>query len=151
LHIILYIILYYTQIMCSPTANYIIFIVLCIILYCIICKLSILIKYFLCLTKWALSHEDVWRSGYIDWGFLDFRTEWRRVVNFTLLPLKRRGKELPYPLCRRLGGPQSRYTRKRDISWHSRDSKSDRSVVQPVESRYSNCSFFAPIILQVII
>jgi hypothetical protein len=38
---------------------------------------------------------------------LDLGTRWKRVVSFTLPPLYPRGKRPPYPLHRRLGGPQS--------------------------------------------
>jgi hypothetical protein len=42
---------------------------------------------------------------------LDLGTIWRRVVSFTSRPLYPRGKNLWYPLNRRLGEPQSRYGR----------------------------------------
>jgi hypothetical protein len=66
----------------------------------------------LCLTNYALAHEGVWGSGYIDPRFLGLGTSWRWVVSFTPLPLYLRGKSPRYPLDRRLGGPQSRYGRR---------------------------------------
>jgi hypothetical protein len=61
------------------------------------------VKFFLCLTNWALRHEGVWGSGCIDSHFLDLGSSWRWVVSFSPLPLYPR-----YPLYSRLGGPQSR-------------------------------------------
>jgi hypothetical protein len=51
------------------------------------------VKLSLCLTNWALRHEDVWGSGYINPYFLDLGTSWRQVVSFTPRPL--------YPLEKR--------------------------------------------------
>jgi hypothetical protein len=53
-------------------------------------------------------NEDVRRSGRINPSFLDLGTSFRWVVSFTPLPLYPRGNSPPYPLGRRLGGPQSR-------------------------------------------
>jgi hypothetical protein len=55
-------------------------------------------KLFMCLTNWAITHEDVWRSGYIDQRFLDLGTggsEWL-ASHLSVLPL-----------YTRLWGPQS--------------------------------------------
>jgi hypothetical protein len=71
---------------------------------CIIKK----VKLFLCITNYALRHEDVWGSGYTDPFILELGTSWRRAVSFTPLPLYSLGKSPRYPLDRRLGGPQSR-------------------------------------------
>jgi hypothetical protein len=76
---------------------------------------------------------DVWGSGCIDPHFLDLGTNWRWVVSFTPLPLKRWGKRPRYPLDRRLDGPWT--TWRRENSWPYRDSNPDPSVVQPVASR----------------
>jgi hypothetical protein len=48
------------------------------------------------------------------------------------------GKELRYPLDRRLGGPQSRSGRRGEHSWPYRDLNPEPSVVQPVASRYTD-------------
>jgi hypothetical protein len=61
----------------------------------------------LCLTNYALRHEGVCGSGFIDPHFLDLGTSWRWMVSFTPLPLYPQGKSLRYPLDRRLGGSQS--------------------------------------------
>jgi hypothetical protein len=45
------------------------------------------VKLPLCLTNYALRHEDVWGSGFIDSHFLDLGTNWKWVVSFTLRPL----------------------------------------------------------------
>jgi hypothetical protein len=45
------------------------------------------IKLSLCLTNWALRHEDVWESVCIDTSFLDLCASWRSVVSFTPLSL----------------------------------------------------------------
>jgi hypothetical protein len=42
---------------------------------------------------------------------LDLGTRWRWVVSFTSLLLYPGGNSPLYPLCRRLGGPQSRSAR----------------------------------------
>jgi hypothetical protein len=89
---------------------------------------AVKLKLSLCLTKYALHHEGVWRSGCIDPRFLDFGTSWRWVVSFTARPPYPR-----YPLGRRLSGRQSR-------SWSHRNSNSDPSVVQPVASHYTDCA-----------
>jgi hypothetical protein len=70
------------------------------------------VKLSLCLTDYALRHEDVWGSGCIDPRFLDLGTSWRLVVSFTPRPLYPRGKSPRYTLDRRLGGPQSRSGRR---------------------------------------
>jgi hypothetical protein len=84
-------------------------------------------------------HEGVWGSVYIrvDPHFLDLGTNWKWAVSFTPLPLYSRGKRPPYPLDRRLSGPQSRsgWRGRRKNSWPSRNSNPDSSVVQPVASR----------------
>jgi hypothetical protein len=46
-------------------------------------------------------HECVWRSGCINYYFLDLGTSWRLVVTFTHLPLYPRGKNPHYLLDRR--------------------------------------------------
>jgi hypothetical protein len=88
----------------------------------------------LCLTNYALRHEDVWGSGCIDPCFLDLGTSWRWVVSFTPWPLYSRGKSPRYPLDRRLGGPQSRSERHREVKILA----PDPSVVQPVASHYTD-------------
>jgi hypothetical protein len=47
----------------------------------------------------------MWGSGCIDPRFLDLSTSWRWVVSFMPQPLYPPGKEPPYPLDNRLGGP----------------------------------------------
>jgi hypothetical protein len=72
------------------------------------------VKIFLCLTNYALRHEDVWGSGYIYIYIQVFLTS--ALVGDELsashpLPLYPRGKSLRYPLDRRLSGSQSRSRR----------------------------------------
>jgi hypothetical protein len=57
------------------------------------------------------------------------------------------GRKSPqYPLDRRLGGPQNRSgIRGGEKFCPYRDSNSDLSAVQPVASRYTDCSIPAPI------
>jgi hypothetical protein len=45
------------------------------------------VKLSLCLTNWALRHEDICGSGCIDPNFLDLGISWSWVVSFTPLPL----------------------------------------------------------------
>jgi hypothetical protein len=77
-------------------------------------------------------------SGYIGPHFLDLGTSWRCVVSFTPLPL--------YPRARLLGthwiggwlGPRFGLDNmEKRKSWPYRDSNSNLSVVQPVDSRYT--------------
>jgi hypothetical protein len=58
--------------------------------------------------NWAPRHEGALGSGCIAPRILDFGTTRRWVVSFVPRPLYPRGKIAPYPLDRRLGGPQSR-------------------------------------------
>jgi hypothetical protein len=60
----------------------------------------------LCLTKQALHHQDILRSGCIDAHFIDLSSIWRWKVSFTPQPLSLPGKEPCYLLNRRLDGPQ---------------------------------------------
>jgi len=53
------------------------------------------------------------------------------------------GKEKLYPLCRRLGGPQSRSGRVRKIS---PPSGYDPRTVQPVTSLYTDCAILSPVL-----
>jgi hypothetical protein len=59
----------------------------------------------LCLTNYALCHEDVWGSRYINSRFLDLGTSLRWVVSFTPQTLQPLRKIPMYPLDRRLGDP----------------------------------------------
>jgi hypothetical protein len=65
-------------------------------------------KLSLCLTNYALLHEDVWGNGCMDPRILDLGTSFRSVVSLTPRPLYLRVESPRYPLDRRLGGPQSR-------------------------------------------
>jgi hypothetical protein len=67
-----------------------------------------LVKFYLCLTNYALCHEGAWGSGCIDPRFIDLGTSRRWVVSFTPLPLYPRGNSPWYLLDRRLGGLQRR-------------------------------------------
>jgi hypothetical protein len=66
-------------------------------------------KVVLYLIVYALYCEGVWKSECIDPHTLDLGCIWRSVVSFTLLLLYLRRNSPPYPLHRRLGGPQSRF------------------------------------------
>jgi hypothetical protein len=68
---------------------------------------KIKVKLSLCLTNWALRHEDLRGTGCIDPRFLDVGTSCRWVVSLTPRTLYPR-----YPLERRLDGPQSRSGRR---------------------------------------
>jgi hypothetical protein len=83
----------------------------CLIATNLIQNSNIKVKLSLCLTVYALRHEDVWGNGCIDPSFLDHGTSWRRVVSFTPRTLYPRGRSHRCPLDRRLDGPQSRYGR----------------------------------------
>jgi hypothetical protein len=95
----------------------------------------------LCLTNYALRHEDVWGSGCIDPHFLDLGTSWRWVVSFTALPLYPR-----YPFYRRLDGPQSRSGRYGEVKifYPTGTRTPTPSIVQPVASRYTDWAIPAP-------
>jgi hypothetical protein len=69
------------------------------------------VKLSLCLTNYALRHEDVWGSGCIDPRFLELGTSWSWVVSFTPRPLYHRGKRPRYALDRRLDETQSQSRR----------------------------------------
>jgi hypothetical protein len=81
-----------------------------------------------------------WRSGDIAPRIIDLGTRWRWVVSFTPWPLYPQGKSPPYPLDRRLSGPQSRSGHGAEVknSQPHRDSNSNHSTVQPVVSRYTD-------------
>jgi len=53
-------------------------------------------------------HEDVWVSGCVTPCILHLCTSLKWLLNFMLWPLYPGGKNLWYPLHRRLGGPQLR-------------------------------------------
>jgi hypothetical protein len=74
--------------------------------------ISVKIKLSLYLTNWALRHEGVCRSGYIDPRFLDLDTSWRWVVSFMPRPLYPRTNILRYRLDRSLCGPRKRSGRR---------------------------------------
>jgi hypothetical protein len=40
------------------------------------------VKLFVCLSNYALCHEEVWGSGCIGPCFLDLGTSWRSVISF---------------------------------------------------------------------
>jgi hypothetical protein len=80
-------------------------------------------------------------SGCIDPHFLTLGTSGQLHAPAALSP----GKEPPYPLDRRLSGPQSRSGRLGEEKiLHYRDSNSDPSVVQSVASRYTDYAIPAP-------
>jgi hypothetical protein len=74
--------------------------------------------------------------------FLDLGTSWRSVVSSTPRRLYPRGKSPPVPIGKVAGWPPEPVwtTWRRENPWHYRDSNSDPSVVQPVASRYTDCS-----------
>jgi hypothetical protein len=73
------------------------------------------VKSSLCLTNYALRHEDVWGSGCIDQRLFDLGTSWRWVVSFTSRLLYPRVRSPSYRLDRKLGGPQRRSERHREV------------------------------------
>jgi hypothetical protein len=81
------------------------------------CLISLVkVKLSLCLTNYALRHEDVLWSGCIDPRILDLGTSWRWVVNFTHRSLYP-GERVPrYSLDRRLDGPQNQSGRQGEKS-----------------------------------
>jgi hypothetical protein len=87
----------------------------------------------------ALRHGGVLGSGCIDPRFLDLGTSLRWVVSFTPRPLYSRGKSSWYPVDRGLGGLQNLCGRRGERKFY-RDSNFDPSVVQPVASRYTDCT-----------
>jgi hypothetical protein len=91
------------------------------------------VKLFLCLTNWALRHEGVWGSGYIDPHFLDHGTCWRWVANITPQPLNPWEKSSG---TRWIGGWLGPRAVLDDLEKRKfltlQDSNSDPSVVQPV-------------------
>jgi hypothetical protein len=68
---------------------------------------------------------------------------WMWVVSFTPRPLYLREKSPLYPSDRRLGGPQDDVGRR--IILHIPGFELDPSAVQPVASRYTDCTIQAPI------
>jgi hypothetical protein len=74
---------------------------------------AVKVKLSLCLTTYALRHEDVRWTGCIDPCFLDLGIGWRWVVSFRPRQLYSRGKSRRCPLDRKLGGPQSRSGRQK--------------------------------------
>jgi hypothetical protein len=92
-------------------------------------------------------HEGVWENGCIDPRFLEFGTSWRWVVSFTPRSLYPRVRSPWYPLDR-LGESQNRSGRHGEVEMLDphRDSNSDPSVVQPVASPYTDCTFPAHVI-----
>jgi hypothetical protein len=98
------------------------------------------VKVSLCLTNWALRHEDVWGSGCRGPRFLDLGTSWRWVVSFIsrpLYPLRNRPRD---PLDRRLGGPLNRSGRRGEekILAPTRNRTATPSAIQPVAHRYNH-------------
>jgi hypothetical protein len=89
------------------------------------------VKLSLCLSNWALCHEGIWGSGYIDPHFLNLSTSWKWVVSFPLYLL---GKGLWYPLDRRLGGPQSQ------SGWHGEEKILDPTRAQTLTPGHPACS-----------
>jgi hypothetical protein len=78
-----------------------------------------------------------WESGGIAPRILDLGARWRWVVRYTPRPRYPKGRSPWYPLCRRLGGPQSR-------SGCSGEGKNPQSlpgleppIIQPVTQRYT--------------
>jgi hypothetical protein len=100
----------------------------------------------LCLTNWALRHEELWRSACIDPRILDLCPCWRWVVSFMPGPLYPWGKSPRYPLDRRVGGlrNQSRW-RGRRKSRPYLDSNSEPSAIESVASREIDWAISAPI------
>jgi len=64
-----------------------------------------------------------WGSGGIAPRILDLGAGWRWVISFTPRPLYRRRRNPPYPLDRRLCGPQLDAMAKRKINSPCRESK----------------------------
>jgi hypothetical protein len=81
--------------------------------------------------------KTYWGSAGIAPRNLDLGTRWRWVVSFTPRPLYPQGNNIPYPLDKRLGGPQSRSGCGDEQKKTSprRVSNPDRPIVQPVASR----------------
>jgi hypothetical protein len=74
-------------------------------------------------------------------NILDISIGWREVVSFRPLPHYPRGKNLWYPLDRRLRGPQRRsgcYGQEKNLALTGTQN-SDPSAFQPVASRYTDC------------
>jgi hypothetical protein len=86
----------------------------------------------MCLTNWALRHEDVWGCC-IDPRFRDFGTRWRWVVSFTLRCFIPPSKESPVPFVLEAEWtPEPVWTAwRKENSWSCRNSKSTlwKSVV----------------------
>jgi hypothetical protein len=102
------------------------------------------VKLSLCLTNWALRHEGVWGSGFIDPRFLDLGTSWRWSASHPGPFTPREGA----PGTHWIGGWVDRRANLDDLekrkSRHYRDSNSDPSVIQPVGGRYTDYAIRAP-------
>jgi hypothetical protein len=99
------------------------------------------VKLSLCLSNYALCHAGIWGSECTDPHFLDLGTSWSWVVSFTprlLYPRERAPSTLRYEVG---WTPEQVWTTwRRENSWSYRDLNSDPSVVQPVASRYTDCT-----------
>jgi hypothetical protein len=99
----------------------------------------------LCLTNYALRHEDVWCSRCMDPQCFDLDSSWRWVSgqlhSQAALP---GGKEPLYTLRTRWVPEPIWTTWRKENSWHYRDSNFDPSVVQPVISCSTDCATAAP-------
>jgi hypothetical protein len=99
-------------------------------------------------TNSAPCYEDVWGSGCIGPHILELYTTWRWIISLTLRPLYSSGKEPPVPIGYEAGcDPEPAWTAWRTKSCSYRDSNSDRSAVQPVASRYTECTIPALILM----
>jgi hypothetical protein len=99
------------------------------------------VKLFLCLTNYALRHEDVWGSGCIDRRFLEVS---RQLHAAAALPPSPRGKITRYPLDRRLGGPKRPMDDMKKLQFLTMPGLELRPLCRPATSqslyrlRYSN-------------
>jgi hypothetical protein len=105
---------------------------------CLMC-----LKLSLCLTKYRAMKNC--GSGGIARRILNFGTRWRWVVSFTPRPLYPQRKSPPYPLDRRLGGPQSRSGRgdEKNSQPPPRESNPRTPIVQPVAQRSTDWAITA--------
>jgi hypothetical protein len=93
-------------------------------------------------TPWRCMGEWMYKSTFSWLGI-----NWRWVVSFTISPLYTRGKK---PIEQEVGWTPEpvRTTWRRENSWPYWDSNSDPSVVQPVDSSYTDCATPVPNPLQ---